>query len=156
MRSKLPWILLAVSVVANIFFAGGALYTLYGRGDHGIEQVSRKLDLTPAQRQSLQALREGVAARRAAMTGAPGGLRDAMLAEIGNPTFDRERVTALVDDWSAPRRAYFVDVAQDLHAYVATLTPAQRETFLELARDRTFLRHLLRSKRDDSATRGNR
>lgn len=147
MRSKLPWILLAVSVVANIFFAAGAVYTLYGHGDRTVQKVVRKLDLSPAQQQGLLALREGVAARREAMTGARGGLREAMLAEVGSPTFDRERVAALVDDWSAQRRAYFVDLAQDLHAYVATLTPEQRETFLELARDRGFLRRLLRGKR---------
>jgi len=38
-------------------------------------------------------------------------------------------------------------VAQDLHAYVATLTPEQRETFLTMARERGFLRRLLRGKR---------
>jgi len=70
-----------------------------------------------------------------------------MLAEVGNPTFDRERVAALVDDWSTQRRAYFVEVAQDMHAYVATLTPAQRATFLKLAQERGFLRRLLRGKR---------
>jgi len=147
MRSKLPWILLAVSVVANIFFAGGAIYTLSSYGGSTVNQVVRKLDLTPAQRDGLIALREGVAARREAMIGRRGRLRKAMLAEVGNPTFDRERVAALVDDWSTQRRAYFVEVAQDLHAYVATLTPAQRATFLKLAQERGFLRRLLRGKR---------
>ena len=147
MRSKLPWILLAVSVVANIFFAGGALYTLSARGDSALEQAVTKLDLTPAQQEGLLALREKIAARRAARVGPPGGLRQALLAEIGNPTFDRERVAALVDDWTTQRGTYFVDIAQDLHAYVATLTPEQREKFLELAQERAFLRRLLRGKR---------
>jgi len=147
MRSKLPWILLAVSVVANIFFAGGAVYTMYGHGDRTMEQVVRKLDLSAAQQQGLLTLREGVAARREGMTGARGGQREAWLAEIASPTFDRERVVALVDGWSAQRGTYFVDLAQDLHAYVATLTPEQREKFLELAKERRFLRRLLRGKR---------
>ena len=147
MRSKLPWILFAVSVVANIFFAGGALYALSARSDSAVKQVIRELDLTPAQQDGLMALREGIATRRAAMTGARGGLRKAMLAEIGNPAFDRERVAVLVGEWSDQRRGYFVDVAEDLHAYVATLTPEQRETFLTMAQERGFLRHLLRGKR---------
>lgn len=147
MRRKLPWILLAISVVANLFFAAGAIYTLSARDDSVVEQVSRDLDLTPAQNQGLLALRQGIAARREAITGTRGGLRDALLSEVGRPTFDGERVAALVDDWSTQRRAYFVDVARDLHAYVATLTPGQREKFLELARDRTFLRRLLHGKR---------
>ncbi len=147
MRAKLPWILLAVSVVANIFFAGGAIYTLYGRGDSAIEQVTRKLDLSPAQRQGLLALREGAADRRAATTGTRGGLREALLAEIASPTFDRDRVAALVEDGSAQRQTFFVSMAQDLHAFVATLTPEQREKFLELAQKRGFLPRLLRRKR---------
>ena len=147
MRSKLPWILLAVSVVANIFFAGGAIYTIAARGERTVELVSRELDLTPAQHQGLLALREGLTARRAAMAGARGGLRQAMLTEIGNPTFDRDRVAVLVDERSAQRREIFVDLAENLHAYVATLTPEQRETFLTMAQERGFLRRLLRRKR---------
>jgi len=147
MRSKLPWILLTVSVVANIFFAAGAVYTFYARGDRTVERSVEKLNLTPAQEQALAMLRDGIAARREAMSGAQGGLREAMLAEIGNPAFDRDKVTALVADWSAQRQAFFVDMAEDLHGYVATLTPEQRETFLEMARDRRFLRRFLRGKR---------
>jgi len=148
MRLRLPWILLAVSVVANLFFVAGVGYTRYGTGDDdAIAQATKQLNLSSAQQQGLLALREGVAARRETMSGPGGGLRDAMLAEIGKPTFDRERVAALVADWSAQRRTYFVDVAQDLHGYVATLTPEQRDKFLVLARDRLFLRQLLRGHR---------
>ncbi len=147
MRSKLPWILLAVSVVANIFFAGGALYTLSARGESALEQAITKIELTPAQQEGLLALREKVAARRAARPGPPGGLRKALLAEVGNPTFDSDRVAALVNDWTTQRGTYFVEIARDLHAYVATLTPEQREKFLELAQERGFLRRLLRGKR---------
>jgi Spy/CpxP family protein refolding chaperone len=147
MRGKLPWLLLAVSIVANVFFAGGALYTLSSRGESAIELAVRELDLTPAQQDGLRALREGIAARRAARAGPRVGLRQALLAEVGSPTFDRDRVAALVDEWSSQRGAYFVDVAQDLHAYVATLTPEQRERFLKLAQERSFLRRLLRGKR---------
>jgi Spy/CpxP family protein refolding chaperone len=148
MRPKLMMILLAVSLIANVFFAGGALYAYYSQGDRGSgRQISRQLDLTSAQVQGLKALRETVAARRAAMPESHGGLRTALLAEIGNPTFDRERVETLLTEWSAERRSYFLDTAQDLHTYVASLTPAQREKFLELAQDRSFLRRMLRGRR---------
>jgi Spy/CpxP family protein refolding chaperone len=148
MGLRLPWILLAVSVVANVFFAAGVGYTRYSADEDSIvERVTKQLDLTAAQQQGLLALREAVAKRRETVSAPGGGLREAMLAEIGKPTFDRERVAALVADWSEQRRTYFVDVAQDLHGYMATLTPAQREKFLVLARDRHFLRELLRGDR---------
>ena len=147
MRVRLLWILLAISVVANVFFAIGVGYTRYREADDPVDQITGQLNLTSAQRQGLLALREGIAARREAMSAPGGGLREAMLAEIGKPTFDRERVAALVADWSAQRGTYFVDVAQDLHGYVATLTPEQRDKFLALAGDRMFLRQLLRGRR---------
>ena len=92
-------------------------------------------------------MREGAAARRAAMIGTRGGLREALLAEIASPTFDRDRVATLVEDGSAQRQTFFVSMAQDLHAFVATLTPEQREKFLKLAQKRGFLLRLLRRKR---------
>ena len=148
MHVRLPWILLAVSVVANIFFAVGVGYTRYAVVEEtAVERATKQLELTAAQQQGLAALRDRVKTHRKSVPGQGGGLRKAMLAEIGKPTFDRERVAALVADWSEQRRTYFVDVAQDLHGYVATLTPAQRDKFLELAKDRMFLRELLRGHR---------
>src|SRR3972149_6828761 len=66
MRPKLIWILLAVSLVANVFFAGGAIYAFCAHRDYGGRQISRQLDLNPAQVQGLKALRETVASRRGA------------------------------------------------------------------------------------------
>jgi hypothetical protein len=51
-------------------------------------------------------------------------------------------VLALMEARSAQRRARIVDVAQDLHAYLATLSPEQRQAFLAMARERGFLRRL--------------
>jgi Spy/CpxP family protein refolding chaperone len=147
MRIRLLWILLAISIVANLFFAIGVGYTRYRHADDTVERFTKQLDLTAAQQQGLLALREGAAARRGTTSGSGGDLRKAMLAEIGKPTFDRDRVAALVADWSVQRQEYFIGVAQDLHAYVATLTPEQRDKFLALARDRNFLRQLLRGHR---------
>ncbi len=35
MKAKLVWILLGVSLAANLFFAAGALYSFYGGEPHG-------------------------------------------------------------------------------------------------------------------------
>ncbi len=148
MRVKLLWILLAVSLTANVFLVAGALYTLYGEdnwrtgpGAH-IDSVAERLGLSPEQRDGLLALRETARQGRKGSREGRESRRAAFLDELGKPTFDRERVLALMEARSAQRRARIVNVAQNLHAYLATLSPEQRREFLAMAREHGFLRRL--------------
>ncbi len=147
MRAKLPWMLLAVSLAANAVLAG-AVYTLTRAADPAaqraahVESVIQRLGLSPEQRDGLLALREKARQRRKGSREGRESRRAAFLAELGKPAFDRERVLALMEARSAERRARIVDVAQDLHAYLATLSPEQRQAFLAMARERGFLRRL--------------
>lgn len=148
MRPKLLWIVLAVSLTANVFLVAGALYTLYGKGDwHAksyahAESIGDRLALTEEQRRGLSALRERAQERRQGMRERRGERRAAFLAELAKPTFDRDRVLALIGERAAKRGERFADMAGELHAYMATLTPPQRAQFLEMARERGFLRSL--------------
>ncbi len=148
MRAKLLWLVLVVSLTANVFLVAGALYTLYGKDgrhakyDANVESIGDRLALTEAQRRGLAALRERVQERRQGMRGQSGERRAAFLAELAKPTFDRDRVLALIGTRSIDWRERFADMAGDLHAYMATLTPPQREQFLAMARERGFLRSL--------------
>ncbi len=158
MRAKLPWVLLAVSLVANAVLAG-AVYTLTGAADPAakraaqVESVIQRLALSPEQRDGLLALREKARQGRKGTREGHKSRRAAFLAALGKPTFDRERVLALMEARSAERRARIVDVAQDLHAYLATLSPEQRQAFLAMARERGFLRRLFGRGRPPRADR---
>ncbi len=148
MRIKLIWVLLAASLAANLFFVAGALYTLYGKDDWharpgaNVDSVAERLALSPEQRDGLLALREKARQGRKGSREGHESRRAAFVAELGKPAFDREGVLALMEARSAQRRARIVDVAQDLHAYLATLSPEQRQAFLAMARERGFLRRL--------------
>ncbi len=158
MRAKLPWILLAVSLVANAVLAG-AVYTLTSAPDPAakraahVESVIQRLGLSPEQRDRLLALREKARQGRKGSREGRESRRAAFLAELGKPAFDRERVLALMEARSAERRARIIDVAQDLHAYLATLSPEQRQAFLAMARERGFLRRLFGRPRPPRADR---
>ncbi len=158
MRAKLPWILLAVSLVANAVLAG-AVYTLTSAPDPAakraahVESVIQRLGLSPEQRDRLLALREKARQGRKGSRERRESRRAAFLAELGKPAFDRERVLALMEARSAERRARIIDVAQDLHAYLATLSPEQRQAFLAMARERGFLRRLFGRPRPPRADR---
>ena len=147
MRAKLPWILLAVSLVANAVLAG-AVYTLTSAADPAaeraaqVESVIQRLGLSPEQRDGLLALREKARQGRKGSREGRESRRAAFIAELGKPAFDRAGVLALMEARSAKRRERIGDVAQNLHAYLATLSPEQRQEFLAMARERGFLRRL--------------
>ncbi|MFQ6017334.1 MAG: Spy/CpxP family protein refolding chaperone [Kiloniellaceae bacterium] len=159
MRAKLPWILLAVSLALNVFFIAGVAYTKYTKGqlsetpERRIDFVAQRLALTEEQRQGLLALRERASKRRHEIRGPRNRLRAALLAELDKPAFDRDRVLVLLAEGSERRRAHFADLAAELHAYLATLSPRQREAFLAMARERGFLYGLLRGPRRPAEAR---
>ncbi len=148
MKGKLVWILLGVSLAANLFFAAGALYSLYG-GDHrgrpaavSVDDVAERLALDPAQRDALQALRDEARNRPRPSREEREQRRATFLAELDKPEFDRARVEALMAERMAGRQQRILGIAEELHGYLATLAPEQRAGFLEMAKERGFLRGL--------------
>ncbi len=148
MKGKLIWILLGVSLAANLFFAAGALYSFYGGDDRGryaavsIDEVAERLDLSPAQRDGLQALRDRAGNRPRPSREEYQQRRAAFHAELAKPEFDRARLQALMAERMAGRQERILGRAEALHGYLATLDPEQRAGFLELAKERGFLRGL--------------
>ena len=149
MRHKLPWILFAGSLLLNGVFLGGVLFGWAGLksdlldGRRPMAEMAEQLSLTPRQIDGLKALRDDIGARGGAFRQARQSLRAAVLAEMRQPEFDREAVLAVMGENAAERHAFFADVAGDLHGYLQSLEPDQRERFLELAEERGFMRRLI-------------
>ncbi len=159
MKGKLVWILLGVSLAANLFFAAGALYSLYGEDHRGrpaavsVDDVAERLELSPAQRDALQALRDKARNRARPSRAEREQRRATFLAELDKPEFDRARVEALMAERMARRQERILGIAEELHGYLATLTPKQRAGFLEMAKERGFLRGLFGRPRRPRADR---
>ena len=148
MKAKLVWILLGVSLAANLFFAAGAVYALYG-GEHrgwrakvSVDDVAERLALSPAQRDALQALRDKAPDTPRPSREERDERRATFLAELAEPEFDRARVQALTVEHMTRRQERILGRAEALHGYLATLDPEQRAGFLEMAKERGFLRGL--------------
>ncbi len=148
MKGKLIWILLGASLAANLFFAAGALYSFYG-GDHrgryaavNVDSVAERLDLSPAQRDALQALRDRARNRPRPSREEYQQRRATFLAGLAEPEFDRAAVQALMAERMAGRQERILDRAEALHGYLATLDAERRAGFLEMAKERGFLRGL--------------
>jgi Spy/CpxP family protein refolding chaperone len=148
MKGKLVWILLGASLAANLFFAAGALYSFYGgehrgwRAEVSVDDVAERLALSPAQRDGLQALRDQARNRPRPSREEREARRATFLAELAKPAFDRAGLEALMAERRVEFQARFLDRAEALHGYLATLDPEQRAGFLEMAKERGFLRGL--------------
>ena len=153
MGGRLPWYLLAASLAVNVFFlAGLAFPQLFGAAEtpapDPVAVVAEELELSAAQRADLAALRGRVAERRAAAGSNGGSFRALLIAELAKPAFDRAGLEARMQERRASMSSVVLDVAEDLHGFLATLSPEQKAAFLEKARERAFLRRLLWPRRD--------
>ncbi len=159
MRPKMPWILFAISLALNVFFAGGVIYSKMTaeRLEHSPGQrtdyVAEQLNLSDSQREGLVALRTKVRERWGARRDERGGQRGALMAELVKPELDLERLEALIRDRSDQRIPRFKELARDLHAYLATLSPEQREQFVAMSEKRGFFYRLISGPRRDGAYR---
>lgn len=145
MLRVLPWVLFAASLIVNALFIGGALFG-HGHGywkkdrDGAWERVVEKLDLTTEQEAGLKALRADLVERGRDMREGRKEMRRAMLDELRQETFDEARFTVLMEEGGAVRRAFFLDMARQMHAFMGQLSEHQRERLVEMIEDRRFRR----------------
>ena len=153
MPTRLPWLLLALSLALNLFAVAGVVYskTLVDSDPPSpaerLDNVVERLALDTAQRDQLVALRQQAVARRDQMRDGHGRLREVFIATLAAPGFDRAAFVEQMGGRSAARLEFFAGTLGDLHGFLAGLSPEQKATFLELAEERGFLRQLLGGKR---------
>ena len=153
MRARLPWILLAISLVLNVAIVGGLLYGWQGdrfwRGsERAIEHLSEELNLTADQQQRLQTVLDGVKERRQARRDAPPSpYRQALVDLLAEENFAEAETQRLLNEMSAERNLQWVEVSRDMHAFVSALDQEQKAAFLSMAKERGFFRDLFRGAR---------
>ena len=102
LATRLPWILFAGSLLLNIFFAGGAIYSkmtaerLREGPEARLDFVVEELDLNRDERERLLALRSAARERREEMRRKGRPLREALLEEMGRASLDEARVNELL------------------------------------------------------------
>ena len=150
MQRKLPWYLLAASVALNIFFLAGVFYPHYGwhgHDHHGPDMIAwstETFELDAQQAEALRELRETIAERRSERSGERGDFRVVILDALRAPDFDREALAVALDARRGASDDMILNMAGDLHGFLAGLSTEQKTAFLERAEaDREFLRRLL-------------
>lgn len=148
MRKTLVWGVLAVSLAMNIFFAGGVVYSkvtterLKASPSARAEYLAERFELTAEQRDRLLAFQSAMVERRQTLRQGFREARDGLLDELAQPILDRERIAQLRREQSETRNALFEDFTIELHQFLATLSPEQREDFVAMLKEDGLFRGL--------------
>ncbi len=158
MTGRLPWILCAASLLLNVFFAGGVVYSkltaerLVEDPKSRLAFAAEELGLSEAEQQRLLALRKSVRERRKQMRSAGETVRQALGEELRRPKLDKERVELLLAQRSQFFVAYLSDVMGAVHGFLDGLPPEKREEFLSLMeKERRFMFRLMREPRGEGS-----
>ncbi|NIA71567.1 periplasmic heavy metal sensor [Pelagibius litoralis] len=149
MSKRLSWFLLAASVALNLFFLAGLVYPqLIGKPasmmtEDPVAAAAKDFGLDARQVAGLEALRQSIAERRAAAGGGSSGFRTLMIEALQAPVFDRASLETRLNERRQERDGMVLDMMEELHGYLAGLSPDQKAAFLERSRERGFLRALL-------------
>lgn len=159
MRQRLIWVALAVSLALNLSFVGVWGYSTVTANETAeedtafIDEVADKLLLDEAQRDGLATLRRKARERWRGLSGSGGALREAIVDSLAPETFDREAVRATVAGRLDQRAEVISAIMGDLHAFMAGLSPEQRDAMLVMVEHRGFLRSLFGGRRRSDAQR---
>jgi Spy/CpxP family protein refolding chaperone len=140
-RSRLLAALLAVSLVLNLCFIAGALWTRLREppaqtASQRFHRLAQSLDLSPPQQQAFDQYVTGMLARGEHLRQASEPLMTEAWAEIAKPDPDEAKVLQLLDESSTLRRDFQHDAVAATVSLLATFTPEQRAKFLADERER--------------------
>lgn len=141
-RRRLLLALLVVSVVLNLFFVAGAVWTRWHAPApwqspaQRYQQMATQLDLDPRQRIGFDAYVAAMRVRTEKMREQVAPLIGSAWEEIAKPQADVAHVMRLFDEASEKRREFQREATGQTLDLLAILSPAQRSKFVALARER--------------------
>jgi Spy/CpxP family protein refolding chaperone len=141
-RQHLLRTLLALSLVLNLFFVVGALWIRIHAPappitpEQRLQQMAGELGLDAQQKQAFAHYSQTMRRRLDAMRESVGPLVAGAWAEVARPQADETKVMHLLDEAAQQRRAFVGQLTTTTLSFLATLSPEQRATFVELARQR--------------------
>lgn len=163
MRSSVLWYLLAASLALNVFFAAGLIWPqLMGQQQSTQErdvvtEAREVFALDASQVAALEDLRGRLAERREARRDDRDSFRSLIIDALRGADFDRAALSRAIEERRDGTDSLIIDVTQDLHDFLASLSPDQKSAFLErAAREQDFLRRLLFPPRPRGAGRPSR
>lgn len=141
MRKSWLWLILAISLIANVAFVGGYVGVSLTREEvrspfAAAQQLIERLGLDAKQLTSLRRHR-GVAEKASdALRQANVAAYDAFWRELRKPEPDPAVLGHLTQRVGMRHAAFSLTVADELHAFMSDLNAGQKEVFISLVRSR--------------------
>jgi Spy/CpxP family protein refolding chaperone len=141
MKRRLPWILLTLSLILNAALIGGAVYVKQ-KAEHyrenpeaRAEYLVDRLELDQTQAAALEEMMQNFSEMREQRQEARESFREKFMALLAQPKLTREDVERELRAGTGAWIDRFADKMLEMHAFVSTLTPEQREELFALARE---------------------
>jgi uncharacterized membrane protein len=138
-RRPFFWVLLTVSLTLNLFFVAGAMWIKVHHPEPmgpvaRMRYVASQLNLDPQHQRAFERYFRTLRARLRLMHAEVQPLVNDAWNELAKPDADEAKVMQLFDEASDKRRAFRRELTKSTLAFLETLTPQQRQKFIELAR----------------------
>lgn len=139
LRGRLLWVALALSLTLNVFFVSGLVWSRmtgerFMTPAERLAQTESELGLNADQRVAFQRFIAGVRQRGQSLREHNRPLIGSVWEELAKPQPDQDAIARAVDQATENRRMYQKDMTAGMTAFLATLSPAQRQQFVELAK----------------------
>jgi Spy/CpxP family protein refolding chaperone len=135
-------ILLVASVVLNLCFVAGAVWTRWHAParwagmEQRYQQMAAELDLNPQQKIAFDAYVAAMRTRTEKMRQQVGPLVGAAWEEIAKPQAEEAQVGRLFDEAAEKRREFQREAGAQTLKFLAILSPEQRSKFVAIAHQR--------------------
>ncbi len=139
-KRRALWVLLALSLTLNLFFVAGAAWIEIHRPVRFANPVARmrymaaELHLDAPHQKAFARYLRMLRGRLELMRAEVRPLINDAWAELAKPEANEAQVMRLFDKAEKKHRQFQQELTRSTLAFLATLTPKQRETFVELAR----------------------
>ena len=135
------WIALILSLLLNVFFVGGLVYSRFAAEPPPSPQqrflmMAGELNLSADQRKDLRDVARVIRQKSQDLRQTNQPLIKEILEELEKPQPDRDKLSALFAKVSDNRQKFQADIGAVMLAYLETLTQDQRKEFVERSRRR--------------------
>jgi uncharacterized membrane protein len=141
-RRPLLWVVLTLSLVLNLCFVAGALWTRFqapappASPAERLQRIGSELALDPRQRQAFERYSDTLRTHMQQMRETVEPMMNAAWAELAKPDADQATAARLFDEAGQARRSLQRELLAPTLAFLATLSPEQRAKFVELFHQR--------------------
>jgi Spy/CpxP family protein refolding chaperone len=145
-RQHLVWAALLLSLALNLCFVAGALWARFQgpslpmSPEQRLQQIEPQLALDAQQKPAFDQYAETVRSRIRLMHEGIEPLVGNAWSELAKPDADNTKVMRLFDQVGDQRRNFRHELAAATFSFLAKLSPGQRAKFVELARQRPWLK----------------